>query len=68
MIISNCTNQEKYEINEILNENDEQMNHNQNTNSNDSQWPEHESNHNSPLYNLLCNFYHVNVFTITIKI
>ncbi len=29
MIISNCTNQEKYEINEILNQNDEQMNHNQ---------------------------------------
>ncbi len=29
MIISNCTNQEKYEINEILNQNDEQMNGNQ---------------------------------------
>jgi len=29
MIISNCTNQEKYEINETLNQNDEQMNHNQ---------------------------------------
>jgi len=29
MIISNCTNQEKYEINEIMNQNDEQMNGNQ---------------------------------------
>jgi hypothetical protein len=29
MIISNCTNQEKYEIDEILNQNDEQTNRNQ---------------------------------------
>lgn len=29
MTISNCTNQEIYEIKEILNQNDEQMNHNQ---------------------------------------